>query len=160
MRSFAALSLLSQARLAQMILIVLVGSLSATVFAEEATGLTPEQLKAAAEDFHLHCAVCHGTTGRGNGPMARAMKITPPDLTKIAKRHGGIFPEARVFRTISGVGMPISHGTRDMPLWADFFIRETLKEGASAEDAERLSGAVKERIDRLVKYVQTLQVTK
>ena len=157
MRAFADLPV--RTRMLQ-ILVSLVTSFQTTAFAEQISSLTPEQLKAAAQDFHFHCAVCHGTTGRGNGPMARAMKISPPDLTKIAKRNGGMFPEARVFRTISGVGMPISHGTRDMPLWADFFVRETLKEGTSAEDAERVSGAVKERIDRLVKYLESMQATK
>jgi len=113
---------------------------------------------AAAQDFHFRCAVCHGISGKGDGPMARAIKINPPDLTQIAKRNGGLFPEGRVFRTISGLGMPISHGTRDMPVWGDLFIGEALGESVSVEEAQQAAAQVTERINGLVKYLETIQV--
>jgi len=27
-----------------------------------------------------HCQLCHGTRGKGDGPLAKAMKISPADL--------------------------------------------------------------------------------
>ena len=32
------------------------------------------------ETFRLRCATCHGADGSGNGPMAKAAKMTIPDL--------------------------------------------------------------------------------
>ncbi|MBV2358574.1 cytochrome c [Thalassococcus sp. CAU 1522] len=64
--------------------------------------------------FVENCAVCHGETGKGDGPMARAMARAPRDLTLIRVRNGDSFPRARVLSTIdgyarsdlSGPGMP------------------------------------------------------
>jgi mono/diheme cytochrome c family protein len=42
--------------------------------------------------YKQFCAACHGAHARGNGPAASALKIQPPDLTTLAKRHGGKFP--------------------------------------------------------------------
>jgi hypothetical protein len=128
--------------------------------ADESSGLGSDVLKVAAQDFHFRCAACHGTSGRGDGPMAQAMKIQPPDLTRIAQRNGGVFPDALVFRTISGLNMPISHGTRDMPVWGDVFIGEALGESTSIEDSQEVAAQVTERIRRLVKYLESIQVSK
>jgi high-affinity iron transporter len=38
-------------------------------------------LAPAAADFATHCAVCHGATGRGDGPAARGLTPPPADLT-------------------------------------------------------------------------------
>jgi len=35
----------------------------------------------AAADFTTHCAVCHGATGRGDGPGAKGLTPPPADLT-------------------------------------------------------------------------------
>lgn len=38
-------------------------------------------LAPAAADFTTHCAVCHGATGRGDGPGAKGLTPPPADLT-------------------------------------------------------------------------------
>ena len=54
--------------------------------------------------------------------MARSLKTAPPDLTRIAARHGGVYPTARVERIISGEDqLPGGHGTRPMPVWGPIF---------------------------------------
>lgn len=61
-----------------------------------------------------NCATCHGASGVGDGPMARAMTEAPKNLTLIAVRNGDNFPRAKVMSTIdgyarsdlSGPGMP------------------------------------------------------
>ena len=67
-------------------------------------------------EFDSNCASCHGVSGKGGGPIAELLKRGPTDLTTMQKRNGGIFPMARVYETIEGVGVA-EHGTRDMPVW-------------------------------------------
>jgi mono/diheme cytochrome c family protein len=94
--------------------------------------------------FRTHCATCHGTTGRGNGPLAEHMRRMPPDLTQYTRRNGGVFPTALVYRIIEGGEVP-SHGNREMPVWGDVF-----RVGSSAAE-------VKERIDAIVRYLAGIQ---
>jgi mono/diheme cytochrome c family protein len=94
--------------------------------------------------FRTHCAICHGTSGRGDGPMAGEMLRIPPDLTQFTQRNGGVFPSERVYRIVEG-GDISSHGTRDMPVWGDVF-----KAGST-------TAAVKARIDAIVRYVAGIQ---
>jgi mono/diheme cytochrome c family protein len=112
------------------------------------------------QDFQFHCAACHGANGKGDGPVARVLKITPPDLTRITERNGGAFPQAAVFETIIGRDMPISHGTREMPVWGDLFLGEVLNESVTVEEAQEATAEVTERIGRLVKYLETIQTMK
>jgi mono/diheme cytochrome c family protein len=72
--------------------------------------------------YKTYCAVCHGTDARGGGSMAMSFKVPPPDLTRIAARNGGVYPQARVERIISGEEfLPGGHGTRTMPVWGPIF---------------------------------------
>lgn len=98
--------------------------------------------------FRTYCASCHGTTGRGNGPVAEQLRRTPPDLTKFTTRNGGVFPRERVYRIVDGRDVP-SHGDREMPVWGDAFRRE--RGGSSAD-------AVKALIDAIVRYLEGIQV--
>jgi mono/diheme cytochrome c family protein len=52
--------------------------------------------------YKAYCAACHGSDATGQGPMAKALKVPPPDLTRIAERNGGMFPMARVESIIAG----------------------------------------------------------
>ena len=94
--------------------------------------------------FRRHCATCHGTTGRGNGPVADHMRRMPPDLTQYTRRNGGAFPEALVHRIIEGGEVP-SHGNREMPVWGDVF-----SVGSSAAE-------VTARIEAIVRYLAGIQ---
>jgi cytochrome c553 len=48
------------------------------------------------EMFVQYCTACHGTDGKGNGPAAPAMKVSPADLTQLAKKNGGKYPSNQV----------------------------------------------------------------
>jgi mono/diheme cytochrome c family protein len=97
--------------------------------------------------YKEYCAVCHGSDARGNGPMAAALKVPPPDLTRIAERNGGMFPIARVERIISGEEpLPSGHGTREMPVWGPIF-----------SQVERDQDLGRVRIDNLTRYLMGLQ---
>jgi hypothetical protein len=73
-----------------------------------------------AELYSQHCAACHGNDLKGGGPVPSPFKA-PPDLTTLARRHGGTFPDAYVSSVLrSGIAMP-AHGPAEMPIWgADF----------------------------------------
>lgn len=94
-----------------------------------------------------HCASCHGIDGRGAGPVASVLKAPPPDLTTLAQRHDGKFPEEYVAGIIR-FGQPIAaHGASDMPVWGPVF--------AVLEHGNEL--AVRKRIKNLVDYLATIQ---
>jgi len=97
--------------------------------------------------FQAYCAVCHGVQGRGEGPMAASLKVPPPDLTRIAARHGGAYPDALMQRIIAGEErLPSGHGTRNMPVWGPVF-----SQVAWDQDLGRL------RIHNLSGYIRRLQ---
>ena len=102
---------------------------------------------AGSQLFNTFCASCHGTTGRGGGPMAAQLLRMPPDLTQFTKRNGGMFPSERVYRIIDGRDVP-SHGDREMPVWGDVFRMTPAGSGP---------GGVKARIDAVVRYLEGIQ---
>ena len=71
--------------------------------------------------FSSYCAPCHGKLGLGDGPAAAALVKKPADLTKIAARNGGTFPDVKVKRYIEGADEVAAHGSRDMPMWGSLF---------------------------------------
>ena len=71
--------------------------------------------------FQTYCSVCHGKSGKGDGPAAAALKKAPADLTKINARNGGKYPEVKVKRYIEGLDEVAAHGSRDMPMWGSLF---------------------------------------
>ena len=93
---------------------------------------------AGRDSFELYCAACHGSGGRGDGPVAAALRTRPADLTSLARRSGGAFPRDRVRGFIEGTERPLAaHGTAEMPIWESMF-------GAFESDAR-----VRERIANL-----------
>ena len=71
---------------------------------EPSTG--PDDL--GARLFKTHCATCHGSNGRGDGPLADQLRRLPPDLTKFTARNGGVFPNERVQRIIEAATCPLT----------------------------------------------------
>jgi mono/diheme cytochrome c family protein len=96
--------------------------------------------------YREYCAVCHGTTGHGDGPVASKLKTKVPDLTILAKNNKGQFPSAIVRKTIEGTESATSHGTREMPIWGPIFHQ--------VED-DKDFGYV--RVDNLLKYLESIQ---
>ena len=76
-----------------------------------------------AKIFRNYCASCHGVSRNGDGPVAPALKTKVPQLTTLTKRNGGRFPADRVRSIIAGDEVPISHGSREMPVWGPIFHR-------------------------------------
>lgn len=97
--------------------------------------------------FLQHCASCHGLTGEGNGPMARALNTTPANLRQLSGRYGNPLPEDKIARFINGRADVKAHGPRDMPVWGKRFYSE-------GQGDER---QVKDLIAKLVVYLQSIQ---
>jgi nucleotide-binding universal stress UspA family protein/mono/diheme cytochrome c family protein len=114
--------------------------LATTASAQEAY----KQTTAGAAVYQSYCTSCHGTAGRGDGPLASAMTKKPANLTEIAKRNGGVFPSELVFRTIDGKQPVRGHGGPDMPVWGDAFAKSR-----EAGDAERVKAVIQSLVDYL-----------
>jgi mono/diheme cytochrome c family protein len=71
--------------------------------------------------YSSYCAPCHGADGRGNGPVAGALKSQPTDLTTLAKTNNGKYPDAHVVAVLQfGSSLP-AHGSAQMPVWGPLF---------------------------------------
>src|SRR5215469_12380393 len=75
----------------------------------------------AKQMYTEYCAVCHGTEAKGHGPAASEFKYAPTDLTTLARKNNGKFPEDQVYATLKfGTNAP-AHGNLQMPIWVDLF---------------------------------------
>jgi mono/diheme cytochrome c family protein len=80
-----------------------------------------ENVASGAQLYQRLCAACHGNDLKGNGPGPYPFKDVPPDLTTLARRHGGKFPDAYVADVLRhGVTLP-NHGPAEMPTWGTDF---------------------------------------
>ena len=97
--------------------------------------------------YKQYCAACHGSDGRGNGPVAPSLRKPPADLTTLAKRHGGAFPDEYVTNVLRfGLGFS-AHGSSEMPVWGPIF-----------QDMEQHNeAAVRQRINNLCEYLESIQ---
>ena len=71
-----------------------------------------------------YCLLCHGTDGKGGGPLAKAMEISPADLTTTVRSRS----DTILKRIITGEGRQTITGrdrhnllSEAMPEWKDIF---------------------------------------
>lgn len=100
--------------------------------------------------YRRFCASCHGDGGFGDGPVAPALNVHVPDLTRISQRQGGRFPTDRVRAIVDGRAVIPAHGTRYMPVWGYELEARSPAEAPSRAVAQGL-------IDRLVEYLRSIQ---
>ena len=101
---------------------------------------------AGRDSFDVYCAPCHGSGGRGDGPVAAALNTRPADLTALARRHDGVYPRDAVRGIIEGTRSAVpAHGSTQMPIWRPLF-------RAFESDAR-----VRARIANLVTHIESLQ---
>jgi mono/diheme cytochrome c family protein len=131
-----------------MVLSIVLVSCSAAVSSRAGEGPDAEAAQAGAVLFKVHCASCHGDSGRGDGKAAPALEFAPPDLTRISERNKGKFPFDRVVQIVDGRKPMKGHVRSAMPVWGDVLL--TQREGYD-------HAKVKEQIRRLVHYVASIQ---
>jgi mono/diheme cytochrome c family protein len=124
--------------------------LAVPVLAQQATPtVKKEPMKPIADvsgtaTFNAYCTACHGPSGKGDGPAAKALAKPPSDLTQIAKKNNGKFPAMQIKTMIEGENAPMAHGTRDMPMWGPLF-------KSSEGNASEL------RVKNLIDYLESIQ---
>lgn len=100
--------------------------------------------------YQKYCANCHGVKGHGDGEIAATLMSRPTNLTQLAAKEKGVYPEERVRETIDGRVQVAAHGTREMPVWGNDFIWPE-------EDTPARRAQVEQRIGDLVAFIQSLQ---
>jgi mono/diheme cytochrome c family protein len=123
-----------------------------TVATAQQTQIKKERIKQSSPAsgevmYKQYCAVCHGTTGKGDGPAVPALKTPPPDLTTLAKRNNGKYPDDRVTSVLKFGTKTPAHGSSEMPIWGPAF--QSLKKGDTA--------IATMRITNLSSYIKSLQ---
>ncbi len=90
----------------------LVGRLRIGVIQAWTLSVSPQQppdLRQTGRLFAQHCAMCHGTQGRGDGPLAKGMEPTPSDFHDETRMRQ---------RSLYGLYNTISLGVRGTPMRA------------------------------------------
>jgi cbb3-type cytochrome c oxidase subunit III len=77
-----------------------------------------------------YCLLCHGTDGKGDGPLAKAMKISPADLTTTVRSRS----DTILTKIITGEGRQTITGrdrhnllSEAMPEWSEVFTESQVK---------------------------------
>lgn len=120
--------------------------------AEEAAGFMAAKGRVT---YRVYCASCHGTSAKGDGSVAKYLKVPPSDLTVIRDRHNGEFPREDIAATIDGRTAVKAHGSREMPVWGDVFqspLSET-ERGPAEEGEDR----AQRKIEELVLFIESIQ---
>jgi mono/diheme cytochrome c family protein len=127
------------------LVLLLVGSLALSACADR------EDRHVAGSDLYVqYCAACHGSAGKGDGPLAATLRRPPADLTQIAARNGGKFDESALMSVIDGRRAVAEHGPREMPVWGARF-EDELK----GEPMHTYVGLLQTR--SLVDYLRSIQ---
>ncbi|HXR39340.1 MAG TPA: c-type cytochrome [Terracidiphilus sp.] len=98
--------------------------------------------------YSNYCAPCHGVDGRGQGPVAAALKAPPTDLTVLSRNNHGKFPDTHIVTVLQNGAQIASHGTAEMPVWGPI-----LGKMNQTNSQDRML-----RISNLSRYLETLQV--
>ncbi|MFZ2295856.1 MAG: c-type cytochrome [Polaromonas sp.] len=131
-----------------------------SVLFSAALAQTPTEVQRVPRDFgksefQSSCASCHGTSGKGNGPLVPLLRRNPPDLTLLAKNNQGVFPMNRLYEVIDGENVP-AHGSRDMPVWGRAY--RTMDAAYYFDTEYDANGLVRARILSLLEYINRIQV--
>jgi hypothetical protein len=115
--------------------------------------IKPTSAASGEEMYKEYCAVCHGTSGKGDGPAASEFKTPPTNLTAICpKSQCGRFPDGYIAQVIkTGPQNAKAHGSKDMPVWGPLF-------GALSRGSSTTSSEVQLRINNLSEYIESLQM--
>jgi len=113
-------------------------------------------ISAGQKEFQSNCAGCH-SVGGSVAPYVELLKVTPTDVTMLAKNNKGVFPFQRVYEVIDGRADVKAHGSRDMPVWG---IEYTDKASAYYSDYFRTydtEAFVRSRVFALIEYLSSIQ---
>ncbi len=117
-------------------------------------GIAGERIDLGKAEYESNCVLCHGRDLKG-GAYVDFLKVTPPDLSQLAKKNGGVFPVERVYAMIDGRQEVKAHGGRDMPIWGrDYQLKAAQHYVDVAYDPETF---IRGRILALIDYLNRMQ---
>ena len=96
--------------------------------------------------YSNYCAPCHGVDGRGQGPVASALRTPPMDLTVLSRNNNGKFPDTHIVSVLQNGDEP-SHGTPEMPVWGPILGKMNM-----SNPQDKLL-----RVSNLSRYLETMQ---
>lgn len=94
-------------------------------------------LEKGRNTYVRYCTSCHGKEGRGDGPLAADLSMPVSDMTMLAARNGGTYPEERVTQVLAKGGTVRGHGNDDMPAWGPAFNRSGGTDATTVDEAFR-----------------------
>ena len=135
---------------------IFVAHIGAMILGASASALAAESVDVGKSEYETACAVCHGHTGKGDGPLKFQLVSKMPDLSALAKNNNGIFPFDRIYQIIDGQQEVKTHGPREMPVWGRSFRMQSsvFFENYPPYDTE---SAARSRILALTEYLYRLQ---
>ena len=138
---------------AAMLGVAMIGGIGIVAYSAEKSTVVKFDL--GKREYESKCAVCHGSSGKGDGPYAGLLNTKVADLTTLSRRNNGVFPFQRVQEVIDGRKAFKAHGPTDMPIWGLDYLG---KAGESYTEAPYDPEAyVRIRILALTEYVYRLQ---
>ena len=118
------------------------------------TAVAADKVDLGKREYESNCIACHGKDLKG-GAYVDFLKVTPPDLTLLSKKNGGVFPLERVYAVIDGRQEVKADGPRDMPIWGRDY---QIKAGEHYVDMNYDPEAfVRGRIFALIDYLNRMQ---
>ncbi|MDH5531302.1 MAG: cytochrome c [Paracoccaceae bacterium] len=108
-------------------------------------------------EYLNNCAVCHGETGKGDGPYAGIIDTRVPDITMLQKANAGVFPYDRVYQMIDGRLDVRAHGSRDMPIWGNEYNAKAAEYYSDYIRQYNAEGFVRGKVLALINHVYSLQ---
>ncbi|MBC7283111.1 MAG: cytochrome c [Hoeflea sp.] len=120
-----------------------------------ATSVNAEGNQLGQQLFADTCVACHGTEGKGDGPITQYLNVPPADLTVISKNNDGEFPFLKIYQIVDGRTGVRGHGNAAgaMPIWGERFSRE-IDTGNVPFGAELYARA---RLIAIVDYIESIQ---
>jgi mono/diheme cytochrome c family protein len=108
------------------------------------TNTTPTSGK---QMYTNYCTPCHGQDGKGQGPVASALKSQPSNLTILSRNNNGKFPATHVVAVLQSGVTIAAHGSAAMPVWGPLLGK---MDGTNSQDRNL-------RISNLSQYLRSLQ---
>ena len=102
--------------------------------------------------YQSYCATCHGDSGEGDGPFARAMSKPPKNLTLLAVRHNDQFPRAKAMSIVDGYARSNLDGP-GMPEFGELLAGDLVP----FDSGDGLPTPTPRRLVALVEYLESIQ---